>query len=98
MHRGPGAFLLIRDTTAEDTEKLQGAAVERPDATVLLVAMSRSIQSVGSLHRKWGMGLTSNMVGGGLERFTLLEVSDGAVQPRRIVNATPEAQGCQGCK
>lgn len=38
--------------------------MERPDATVLLVAKSRSVLSVGSLHRKGSVGLTSNMVRG----------------------------------
>lgn len=73
MHRKLGIFLWVRDTNTGDVEELQGVVVERSDATVLLVIKSGSVQkkkkkewvspSVGSLHRKWAVGLTSNLVG-----------------------------------
>lgn len=58
-----GSFSPDQRHICRDTEKLLGDVAERPDATVLLVAKSRSISNVGCLHRKWAVSLTSNMVG-----------------------------------
>lgn len=79
-----------------DTEELQKAVVERPDATTLLVANNRSVPTVGSLNRKW-FGVRSATWWGGLERFTMAEVSDCGVRARKTVNAS-EAQGWRGSR